>query len=96
MLAGRLLLTAARGRGGNQSECWAEPMTSEDEVTRCHTLSHNVPAKAVSGSLTVPVAGEAVNLVQSGVGFAHGVQLGMSEGALLSPRGWTSGKKKRV
>lgn len=56
-------------------------------------VSHNVLVKAVSGSLTVPVAGEAVNLVQSGVGFAHGVEFGMSEGALLSPRGWTSGKK---
>lgn len=33
--------------------------------------------------------------MQSGVGFAHGVQFGMSEGALLSPRGWTSQKKKK-
>lgn len=72
-------------------------MWSEDEVTCCHILSHTVPAKAVSVSLTVPVAGEAINLVQSGVGFAHGVQFRMSEGALLSQTHGEGGhpKKKR-
>lgn len=72
-----------------------EPMSSEDEVTCCHMLSHTVPAKAVSVSLTVPVAGEAINLVQSGVGFAHGVQFRMSEGALLSQTHREGGRPKK-
>lgn len=64
-------------------------------VACCHILSHTVPAKAVSVSLTVPVAGEAINLVQSGVGFAHGVQFRMSEGALLSQTHGEGGHPKK-
>lgn len=72
MLAGRLLLTAAEG-GGRREE-----RGGGGETAACWSHSDTY------ASLTVSIAGEAIDLVQPGVRFAHGVELWISKRALLS------------